>query len=142
MPLGVVMQVMAYLIFCGECEEALAFYQQALDARLEFMVRFEDSPDQSCYPKGAERQIMHASLMIGDSRIMLSDDPEAHHQGHHGFALTISLRDMSQGRQVFNALAAGGEVKIPFEQSDWSEGFALVHDRFEIPWMINVAVAQ
>jgi PhnB protein len=33
-----------YLLFGGRCEEALEFYQRAVGAKLEMMMRFSESP--------------------------------------------------------------------------------------------------
>ena len=39
------MQVQPYLFFNGRCEEAIAFYQEALGAKVEMLLRFKDNPD-------------------------------------------------------------------------------------------------
>ena len=38
------MQVQAYLTFGGRCEEALAFYKQAVGAEVGTVMRWKDSP--------------------------------------------------------------------------------------------------
>ena len=35
-----------YLIFEGRCEEAIAFYQQAIGGKLQMKMYFRDSPDK------------------------------------------------------------------------------------------------
>jgi len=40
-------------------------------------------------------------------------------------------------RRVFDALAAGGSVTVPFEKTFWTEGFGMLTDRFGVPWMVN-----
>ena len=39
------MQVEAYLSLAGRCEEALAFYQQAIGAEVATVMRWKESPD-------------------------------------------------------------------------------------------------
>ncbi|MGQ0655674.1 MAG: VOC family protein, partial [Betaproteobacteria bacterium] len=39
------MQVQPYLFFDGRCEQALEFYREALDAEVETLIRFNESPD-------------------------------------------------------------------------------------------------
>jgi PhnB protein len=34
-----------YLFFAGRCEEAVAFYEAALDAKCVMLMRFEEAPD-------------------------------------------------------------------------------------------------
>ena len=40
---------------------------------------------------------------------------------------------------MFNALAAGGTVKIPLQKTFWSSAYGLVVDRFGIPWEVSCA---
>jgi len=42
------MQVQPYLFFEGRCEEAAKFYEGALRAKIESLMRFKDSPDPGC----------------------------------------------------------------------------------------------
>ena len=62
------MQIQPCLFFDGRCEEALEFYGKALGAKIEMMMRFKDSPDQTMIRPGSENKIMHASFRVGDSR--------------------------------------------------------------------------
>ena len=41
--------------------------------------------------------------------------------------------------RMFNALAAGGTVKIPLQKTFWSSAYGLVVDRFGIPWEVSCA---
>ena len=38
------MQIQPYLFFEGRCDEALAFYQKAIGAKLEALMRYKDNP--------------------------------------------------------------------------------------------------
>jgi PhnB protein len=40
---GKIMRVEPYLMFAGRCEEAMAFYQQAIDAKPTMVMRFKES---------------------------------------------------------------------------------------------------
>jgi len=45
------MRVEPYLMFAGRCEEALAFYQRAIGARPQMVMRFKESPEPPPPPK-------------------------------------------------------------------------------------------
>ena len=47
------MQVQPYLIFEGRCDEAIEFYQKAVGAKVDMLMRFKESPDQSMVTPGA-----------------------------------------------------------------------------------------
>ena len=51
--------------------------------------------------------------------------------------LCHSFNSLTQ--RVFDALAVGGQVTMPFAATFWSPGFGMVTDRFGTPWMVNVA---
>ena len=39
------MHIQPYLFFDGRCEEAIEFYQQAVGAKVEMLMRFKESPE-------------------------------------------------------------------------------------------------
>jgi len=65
------MQIEPYLFFNGRCEEAIAFYRQAIGAEATIMMRYKYSPEPTppgMLPPGFEDKIMHATLKIGAGR--------------------------------------------------------------------------
>ncbi|MGB7097603.1 MAG: hypothetical protein WBD95_02390 [Xanthobacteraceae bacterium] len=67
------MHVQPYLDFNGRCDEALAFYQKALGAKVGMLMRWKDSPDKTmCRPQNADK-VMHSQFQIGDTTVMASD---------------------------------------------------------------------
>ena len=52
-------------------------------------------------------------------------------------AVSYSASDEADAARVFEALAEGGEVQMPFEAVFWSKGFGACVDRFGIPWMVD-----
>ncbi len=132
-----------YLFFNGTCEQAVAFYQAALGARVEMTMRFRESPEPpppGCVPEGWEDKIMHTSFQIGGCRIMASDGCSAV-PGFHGFSLSLALASEAEARRAFDALADGGSVTMPLGQTFWSPCFGMVTDRFGVGWMVTVAQA-
>jgi PhnB protein len=47
------------------------------------------------------------------------------------------VKSAVEGERIFNALADGGQVTMPFAKTFWSPGFGIFTDRFGTPWMIN-----
>ena len=135
------MVVQAYLFFDGRCEEALGFYQRALGAELEMMMRFKDAPQPSSpgmVPPGSEDKVMHASFRIGDTTVMASDGRCLGKPSFQGFALSITVANEAQADRTFAALADGGEVQMPLGKTFFSPRFGMVTDRFGVSWMVIV----
>lgn len=136
------MQIQAYLFFNGHTEEAVDFYRRALGAELEMLMRFKDAPDPpppGMVPDGWGDKVMHASITVGDQRIMLSDGCDPAAAGHQGFALAVSVPDVASADRVFAALGEGGSVTMPQSATFWSPSFGMLTDRYGVGWMVMVA---
>ena len=134
------MQVQPYLFFEGRGEEALAFYQKALGAKVEFLMRVKESPQplQPGMPEGNGDKIMHASVRIGEAVVMISDGRCRGTPRFDGFALSIAATDEAQADRWFAALGEGGEVRMPLGKTFFSPRFGMVVDRFGVLWMVIV----
>ena len=132
------MQVQSYLFFDGRCEEAIEFYKKTLGAKVDMMMRFKEAPADHKAPPGTENKIMHASLRIGDTRVMASDGMAHGKPEFKGFALTISEKTATEADKTFAALSDGGQVQMPMTKTFFSERFGMLADKFGVGWMIIV----
>lgn len=53
--------------------------------------------------------------------------------------MTLEVATPDEARRVFAALADGGTVGRPLQETVWTRGFAQLSDRFGVPWIINCA---
>jgi PhnB protein len=130
--------VQPYLFFNGRCDEAIEFYKKALGAEQVMLMRFKQAPDQSMVPPGGGDKIMHARLKIADTVIYLSDGMCSGQQSFEGFNLSVTVADDAEAERRFNALAEGGEVRMPLDKTFFSPKFGAVADKFGVGWMIYV----
>ena len=79
------MQVQPYLFFDGRAEEAIEFYKKAVGAEVGMLMRWKDSPEKSMCTPSNENKVMHASLKIGNTRVMASDGENKGQSGFQGF---------------------------------------------------------
>lgn len=138
------MKAEAYLFLEGRCEEAIAFYRRALGADVEMMMRFDESPDPpppGMLPPGSGRKIMHASLRVGETLVMLSDGMCGGTASFSGFAVSVSVATEAEADRMFGALGEGGTVRMPIGPTFWSPRFGMVADRFGVMWMVNCSPA-
>lgn len=135
------MKIEPYLFFDGRCDEAIEFYQKAAGAQVEMLMRFKDAPvkmPEGSVPPGGENKVMHASLMLGGSRVMASDGHCSGKPAFQGFSLSISVASEAEADRVFAALADGGQVTMPLGKTFWSPRFGMLADKFGVGWMIGV----
>jgi PhnB protein len=137
--------IQPYLFFNGRCEEAIEFYRRALGAEIELMTRFKESPEPAppgSVPPGFDNKIMHASFRIGQTTVMASDGCSAEKPSFQGFSLSLAVETEAEADRAFNAMADGGQIKMPLTKTFWSPRFGMLEDRFGIDWMISVAPSQ
>lgn len=133
------MQLQPYVHFEGRAEEAIEFYKTALGAKVNMLTRFGQCPEPmpGMNPALAEK-IMHASLTIGDSLLLVSDGRCQSAAKFDGFALTLLVKTDSEAEKTFSALSQGGKVAMPLEKTFFSSKFGMVSDRFGLSWMVIV----
>jgi len=133
----------AYLSFDGNCAEAFDFYGKCLGGKTLFSMTFGDSPMGEQTPAGHKGKIMHATFEARGKQIMGSDMPPGMpFEGYKGFSLSVQSADVEEGRKLFDALAEGGKVTMPYAPTFWAAGFGMLVDKFGVPWMVNVQHAD
>ena len=131
-------QLDSYLFFDGTCEEAIRFYERTLGGKIQMMMTHAQAPEADKMPPGSADRILHASLLIDGRVLMASDSMVGHpYEGMKGFSLSLSYPTVAEAKKIFDALAAGGEVRMPFQKTFWAEAFGMLADRFGTPWMVS-----
>lgn len=126
-----------YLVFNGNCAEAMRFYEKTLGGKLELMTHAQ-SPMADKAPPGSADRIMHARLEFGGKILMASDSMVGQpYEGMHGFSLSLNYGSTAEAKKVFDALSQGGKVQMPFGKTFWAEAFSMFVDRFGTPWMVG-----
>ncbi len=133
--------VSPYIAFRGNCRDAIEFYKNALDARVLFMQTVGESPMADM---GPAENIMHSTIKVGDSTIMMCDDPSPGEAaaGAGNISLAIGLNDPERAKQVFGNLSKDGTVVMPLEKTFWAEAFGMVNDKFGVKWMVNCETSK
>lgn len=133
------MEFTAYLHFPGTCAEAFRFYEKTFGGTISRMDTYGGTPMAQHVPPDMHNQVMHAHLTVGSASIMGSDGTPDRYAKPDGLSVVIGVKGYAEGDRIFKALAEGGSVTMPFQQTFWSPGFGMVTDRFGIPWMVNAA---
>jgi PhnB protein len=132
------MPIQPYLFLEGRCDEAIEFYKSVFGAKVDMLMRWKDSPDKSMCTPANENKVMHASVTIGDSRVMVSDGRNSGSPKFEGFALSVNAKDEADADRMFDALANGGQVTMAMSKTFFSPRFGMVADKFGMHWMIVV----
>lgn len=126
----------AYLIFDGNCREAMTFYEKCLGGDLQLMP-FSQMPGD--IPKEAKDRIMHSRLTQGAAVLMASDTMPGHpFQQGNNFWISLLCESVQEIEKVFNAIGEKGKVSMPLQQTFWAARFGMLTDQFGVNWMFNL----
>ena len=135
-----------YLSFDGHTREAFAFYEKALGASIQAMLRHADmpasaTPTEGCGDGGppAGDGIMHASMVLPGGALLFAGDtpPGMPYEGLKGVMLALQYDTVDEAHVAFHALAQGGQVTMPLAPTFWARTFGMLTDRFGIHWAVN-----
>lgn len=119
-----------FLMFTGQCEEALTFYAATLPDTL--ILSLDRKPDGT---------VAMARLSVAGLEFMANDSPPVH---DFTFSPSTSTFIGVDEAAAVDALAAtleadGGKALMPAGNYGFSRRFAWVQDRFGVSWQINAA---
>ena len=131
----------AYLLFNGNCEEAVKFYCDTFNGEVLFTSRYSDAPvDVATEYKN---KIIHTVFKIRGTEVMASDSHSGNdvHFGNN-IQLSVAFDKNTDPTEAFNKLAQGGKVTMPLQQTFWAVKFGMLTDKFGINWMFNQAAEK
>ncbi|MCB1534703.1 MAG: VOC family protein [Rhodoblastus sp.] len=115
-------------LICAGAADAIEFYKKAFGATEMFRL------------PGPDGRLMHASIMIGDSMIMLVDEMKEMGalgpKSRGGTPVGIHLQVEDADALFARAVAAGAAVKMPVMDMFWGDRYGVVVDPFGHEWSI------
>lgn len=130
------MGIITYLLFNGNCEEAMNFYKDALGGSIVFMQRYGDSP----MPGGPDEKdkIMHATMSLCGTNVMFSDAGGKRKMNFgDNFSMSVDCKTDEEIETLFKAMSEGGHITMPLQDTFWSAKFGMCTDKFGVKWMFN-----
>jgi PhnB protein len=132
------MQLNTYLNFDGNCEAAFSYYAKYLGGKIIALLKFGDSPMAKRTPAEAHDKVMHARYEVDGCALMGTDRTADYPWEPIKCAyVVINLNDAAKAERIFNALADGGKVDMPLQETFWAHRYGITVDRFGVPWMVN-----
>lgn len=130
------MSLSFHIDYNGDCEEAFNFYAEYLGGRLGTILKVADSP----IPASATRpghHIVHANICIDGVELAGADVEESKYRKPTGFYVLLGVDSQEKVDSYFSALQAHGQIILAPQRTFWSPRYAIVIDRFGVPWKIN-----
>jgi PhnB protein len=131
------MNVSTTLHFNGQCEAAFKFYERRLGAKIEFLLKWGESPARDQVPPEWRDKVVHARLTFGGANLVGCDVLARDYGLPQGFSVLLATDEPQKAEEMFAALAEGGRVTMPLQKTFWAPLYGFVVDRYSIPWEIN-----
>jgi len=104
--------VTPYLIFSGECGEALAFYRAAFGAEVRMSLPYGDYVPEgvAAPPPNLKDWVLHAEMQICGTDFWFADEAAEPSVRGNRVRLTVQVPTAEAARKIFDALRAGGHT--------------------------------
>lgn len=125
-----------YIIFQGQCREAMTAYAAVFGGEVSMMMTGAEMPGMDV-PEDKADWIMHSELRFDGGVLMASDDMMGSNPAMAGCSVMMEMSSVDAAKGAYDELSKGGDVIMPFAPTPWSDGFAMLTDRFGTSWMIS-----
>ena len=136
-------QLVPYLNFLGNTEEAFNFYKSVFGGEFITFQRFSDVPNAADnLPENEKNKIMHIAYKINDNITLMATDLLASMQqvlkSGNQISLSLNVASKEEADKIFNGLSVGAqEIEMPIQDTFWGAYFGIWTDKFGVKWMIN-----
>ena len=129
-----------FLLFDGNCAEAMTFYQKCLGGNLT-LTKLGDTPMKDQFPKEKHERIINAQLISGDIDISATDwmaSPEFDSVQGNTFAIYVVGKTYDELKTIFDKLRDGDNNKRLQELRDMPFGiYGQFYDKYGVQWIFK-----
>lgn len=137
------LKAVPFVMLDGKAEEAISFYEKALDATLIFKQTYGESPDSGQIPKADHGKLAHSVLRIGEAELYVADVfPGFDYVPGNQVSICLITKDAKEAKRYYDGLLEGGRVNIPLEPVHFSPAYGMVTDKFGVAFQIAAARPQ
>lgn len=131
------METTTYLIFNGNCREAMTFYSECLNAKL-YVMTYAEAPGCENVPAEQKNKVIHARLFEKGKTLLMASDTHGESVVKEGFNFFVCIHceSVAQVEVWFQALSEKGKVEMPPTETFFAERFTMFTDQFGIQWML------
>lgn len=134
---GSTMHLSSYLLFDGNCKQAMEFYRNALGGEL-ILTTVGESPMKVVFPASMHNKVINARLKSSFVEISASDwlRPSETQIKGNTMCLYISGGTPDETKELFQKLSAGANVTDPLTEQAFGL-YGALNDKFGMRWMFH-----
>ncbi len=128
-----------YLLFDGNCAEAMTFYKECLGGELD-ITTVGESTMAAQFPPDKQDKVLHSQLQSGSIEISASDwlHPTRNPKQGNTVCLHISRATHAELEECFNKLSDGADPDLIDALTDMPFGaYGALTDKYGIRWMFQ-----
>lgn len=131
------MKLTVYLLFEGDCAQAMAFYRTVFGGELT-LTTVGASPMRAAFPAAMQDRVVNARLVSAMVDISASDWLGPSEKAVKGNTVSLYLSGGTPGetKVLFDKLAPGAEVTDPLAEQPFGL-YGALNDRFGIRWRFH-----
>ena len=128
--------IVIYLIFTGNCREALEFYASSLGGTISHLKTFKESP---LNVSKSQEELIFDSELIAESLVIKASDslPENKITIGTNFSLFLICDTYEELETVSGKLSKDGSMIMPLNGPNNPSKFCMFKDKFAIQWMMT-----
>lgn len=133
------MAVCPYIVFNGNCREAVEFYAKVFDTKAPEIMTYGEAPAEEGFaiPEDLKESVIHASLIIEGTMVMFGDMmPGMPFNQGNNISLALVIKNMDRIDFIFGNLREGGNVGMEMQETFFSKYYGTVTDKFGIEWQL------
>jgi PhnB protein len=131
------MSFVPYIHFNGNAREAMQFYADVFGANDLEISNYSAAPAELGMP--SSDAVLHSQMTVGGQMLMAADAmPGAEYRAQASVSISHAVQSFEVGTGIFDRLADGGGIVMPFAPTFFTPGFGMCKDKFGTHWMINV----
>jgi PhnB protein len=129
-----------YLLFDGNCHQAMEFYRTCFGGQLTVM-KVKDSPAKDHMPADQFEKAINARLTNGNLEISASDwlRPDRTRIQGNTVCLYLSGGNPEELKVLFERLSEGSDVTDPLKEQFFGI-YGALNDKFGVRWMFQTAI--
>ena len=129
--------VSPYIVFKGNCKEALEFYERVFKSKVKRMQPYGEYVPQGINtpPENLNEWVLHAEMEICGTNFWFADDAQPITKGNM-VRLTAIVPTAKEAKRIFEMLSDSGYVTLQPVETFYSTFHAALTDRFGVNWNI------
>lgn len=126
-----------YLLFDGNCHQAMEFYKSCFGGELA-LTKVKDSPAKDHMPAADQEKVLNARLRSRNLEISASDwlRPDQTAIRGNTVCLFLSGGTIQEVRTLFERLSQGAEITDPLKEQFFGT-YGALNDKFGVRWMFH-----